>query len=92
MAGLLRPAFWIGAGVVLAIEFLPGVSKALRPAAVRAARAGMEAAGKVREAAGRAKEGLEDILAEAKAQEAEPETAPATRKPRTRRATRKGAK
>lgn len=93
MAGLFRPAFWVGAAVVLAIEFLPGLSKALRPAAVRAVRASVGAAEKLREAAGRAKEGLEDIVAEARSQEPEPEATPAAAKrPPTRRAARKGAK
>lgn len=87
MGMFLRPAFWIGAGVVLAVEFLPSVGKALRPAAVGAVKAGRNVAGKVKERAARAREEFDDIMAEAKAEEAasaEPASEPAP-KPRARR-------
>jgi hypothetical protein len=70
----LIPGILIGAGAVLAPRFLPAMGNVFRPLLKGAVRAGYGVATTVREAVAEASEQVEDIVAEARAeqQHAEP--------------------
>jgi hypothetical protein len=67
---LIHPAFWLGAAVVAAIEFWPQISKATRPTGVKMLKAGLAAGEHVKKSVSRAKEGFDDMVAEAKSESA----------------------
>ncbi len=67
---LIHPAFWIGAAVVVAYEFWPQISKATRPTGVKLLKAGIATGENIRKSVSRAKEGLDDLMAEVKSEEA----------------------
>ncbi len=61
-----RPAFWLGAGVVVAYEFLPQLMKHLRPAVIQTMKIGLAATDQLKISVAGFKESLEDMLAEAR--------------------------
>lgn len=65
---LIHPAFWLGAAVVAAIEFWPQISKTTRPASIKIIKAGLAAGEHLKKSVGRAKEGFDDMVAEAKSE------------------------
>jgi hypothetical protein len=67
---LIHPAFWLGAAVVAAVEFWPQISKASRPTGVKVLKAGLAAGEHIKKSVSRAKEGFDDMVAEAKAESA----------------------
>lgn len=66
----IHPAFWIGAAAVAAYEFWPQISKAARPTSVKLLKAGLAAGEHVKKSVSRAKEGLDDLVAEAQSESA----------------------
>jgi hypothetical protein len=74
----LRPAFWLGVGAVVVYEFLPQITRALRPLIIQGAKAGMAVADQMKVSGAGAKESFGDMMAEARMQyEAEKEPAAA---------------
>lgn len=65
---VIHPAFWLGAALVAAYEYWPQLSKATRPTGVKLLKAGMAAGDQLKKSAARAREGLDDMVAEAKAE------------------------
>lgn len=63
---LIHPAFWLGAAAVAVIEFWPQISKATRPTGVKVLKAGLAAGEHIKKSVSRAKEGFDDMVAEAK--------------------------
>jgi hypothetical protein len=80
----LRPAFWLGVGAVVAYEFLPQITRALRPVILQGFKAGMAVADQLKTSGAGAKETFEDLMAEARMQydseKEEVATEPATAK------------
>lgn len=64
----IHPAFWLGAAAVAVYEFWPQIGKATRPASVKAIKAGMAAGSHVKKSVSRAREGFDDMVAEAKSE------------------------
>lgn len=66
----IHPAFWLGAAAVAVFEFWPQISKAARPTGVKLVKAGLAASEHMKKSVSRAKEGLDDLVAEAKSESA----------------------
>ena len=65
---LRHPAFWVGAAVIAAIEFWPQISKTTRPTTIRVIKAGLAASDHIRKSVSRAREGFDDMVAEARSE------------------------
>jgi hypothetical protein len=62
----LRPAFWFGVGAVVAYEFLPQITRALRPVIISTLTAGLAIADQMKVSGAGTKETFEDLVAEAR--------------------------
>lgn len=70
----LLPGLLLGAAAVLAPKLLPNLGNAMRPLMKTAIRAGYATAAKTREVLAEANEQIQDMAAEARAEQAAPET------------------
>jgi len=67
---LIHPAFLLGAAAVAVYEYWPQISKAARPTGIKVIRAGLAAGDQLKKSVSRAKEGLDDLVVEAKTESA----------------------